>query len=399
MSNILLLADFPLSNKMAGPLLRSLELAQALRQNHDVTIAGTYTEKDFDSQGLSVIKMPAFLEINIGIKITLPNNAFLTEINKFDAIITHGRILSVFGLNKIKTKLILDMYAPWYLEDLVSGKTSSHKANMEQIKILLLRGDFLLCSTERQKDLLVGLALMAGRSEIDLQDKFGIVPIGISSIPPKQIKNTLKGVYPGINKDDKIVISWGGIWDWLDPETIVKAAQIITQKRSDIKFVFFGVSSSEKDKVISKAAKSTIELSKELGLFNKQIFFIEKWIPYQERANWLLDCDLGVISHHDNIETRYSWRTRALDYLWANLPIITTKGDAISEIVKSDNLGRVVPYQGHTHMAEAIIELVDNKSEYQTIKQNIKEYIPKLYWENLTFSIDRFLGSLSLRSS
>jgi hypothetical protein len=39
----------------------------------------------------------------------------------------------------------------------------------------------------------------------------------------------------------------------------------------------------------------------------------------------LREADIGVSLHREDVETRYSFRTRVLDYLWAGLPIITTE--------------------------------------------------------------------------
>ena len=40
-------------------------------------------------------------------------------------------------------------------------------------------------------------------------------------------------------------------------------------------------------------------------------------MPYDERADYLLDADVGVSTHFPHIETEFSFRTRILDYLWA----------------------------------------------------------------------------------
>src|SRR5439155_970178 len=51
-------------------------------------------------------------------------------------------------------------------------------------------------------------------------------------------------------------------------------------------------------------------LAEELGLSGKQVFFGTGWVPYDERAALLLEADVGVSLHADDIETRLSFRTR-----------------------------------------------------------------------------------------
>ena len=55
------------------------------------------------------------------------------------------------------------------------------------------------------------------------------------------------------------------------------------------------------------------------------VFFNDGWVPYAERGAWLAEADIGVSAHFDDIETRFAFRTRLLDYLWAGLPIVTTR--------------------------------------------------------------------------
>lgn len=392
MSKILFIADFPLSNNMAGPLLRYFELARVLSAKHEVTLAGESVDPDFvPPAAVKVLDIPAFKSLNLILKIKLPNPTFLKALKEFDAIITHGRILSALGLSNIKTSLIIDLYGPWFIEDLVSGKSGRHSANMAHIRKLLQRGDFFLCASEKQKDLILGLLLMAGRSDPELAEKIGVVPIGLPKTPPHHSRKTLKGIFPGINSDDKLVIWWGGIWDWLDPQTPIKALEIICRKRSDIKLVFFGVKSAESGKGVSPTAQAARKLAQDLDLYNKQVFFMEEWIPYSERADWLMEGDLGIISHEKNLETRFSWRTRALDYLWADLPIISTEGDPLTELIEQHRLGRSVPNQDPRAMAEAVLELLADPVENNLIKQNIKSFTPSLYWENLAGPLDQII--------
>ncbi|CAB4603419.1 unannotated protein [freshwater metagenome] len=82
--------------------------------------------------------------------------------------------------------------------------------------------------------------------------------------------------------------------------------------------------------------------ARELGLLDSRIHFVEQWVPYAERGNWLQSADVGVSLHHRHVETELSYRTRMLDYLWAGLPVICTSGDVIAADVSESDLGWVV---------------------------------------------------------
>ena len=62
--------------------------------------------------------------------------------------------------------------------------------------------------------------------------------------------------------------------------------------------------------------------------------------------------------HPLHIETRYSIRTRVLDYLWARLPVLITCGDVTSEWVEQHNIGRVIPPHNEAAAAEALCALL-----------------------------------------
>ena len=79
------------------------------------------------------------------------------------------------------------------------------------------------------------------------------------------------------------------------------------------------------------------ELAKELNVLNRIVFFHEEWTAYEDRVNFLLDADIGVSAHFDLPETRFSFRTRLLDYFWARLPVLTTGGDQLAELIESHN--------------------------------------------------------------
>ena len=99
-------------------------------------------------------------------------------------------------------------------------------------------------------------------------------------------------------------------------------------------------------------------LADELGLAGRNVFFNEGWVDYSERQNFLLEANVGVTVHFDSAETRFSFRTRALDYLWAGLPIVATDGDAFAELIEREGLGLTVPAEDPEALEEALYRLL-----------------------------------------
>jgi hypothetical protein len=97
------------------------------------------------------------------------------------------------------------------------------------------------------------------------------------------------------------------------------------------------------------------------GLTGTTVHFLEQWVPYAERHNVLLDAAVGVSIHGDHVETDFSFRTRVLDYLWAGLPVVTTGGDAMAEIVQRHGLGIVVPPGDADALAAALVAVLHRR--------------------------------------
>ena len=82
-------------------------------------------------------------------------------------------------------------------------------------------------------------------------------------------------------------------------------------------------------------------------------------MPYGARAAWLLEADCAVSTHVEHLETRFAFRTRLLDCLWAGLPIVCTRGDELAERVEREDLGATVPERDPEALAAALERVLD----------------------------------------
>ena len=111
----------------------------------------------------------------------------------------------------------------------------------------------------------------------------------------------------------------------------------------DVRLVFLGMGNPNPDIAEMARAVELRTVSDELGahrvdrlLQRRSGCRIDAW------GSYLLDADVAVSIHLDNLETRFSFRTRILDYLWARRPMILTGGDALSDLVAARGLGVTV---------------------------------------------------------
>lgn len=131
---------------------------------------------------------------------------------------------------------------------------------------------------------------------------------------------------------------------------------------------------------MSGTCQAAVGLSRQLGLLDKGVFFGD-WTPYAEREGYLLEADVGIVLHHDHLETRLSFRTRLLDYIWARLPIVASSGDTLSEMVSNEGLGTTVACEDVDGVAAALIHWLSTPNARIQVEPAFARVAAKLTWE------------------
>jgi glycosyltransferase involved in cell wall biosynthesis len=259
--------------------------------------------------------------------------------------------------------------------------------------------DLVLAASPVQKDL--WLSHMAAWNIIDpeeydkdpeLGEHIAIVPFGISNQEPKATTNPYLENFTAIKQKDPILLWGGGIYDWFDPLTLIRAVAIAKQKKSNLRLVFMGGKHPNPDVPQNKIVQKAIDLAKELDLLDKNVFFNKGWVDYNKRANYLKHATIGVSIHTKSLETQFSFRTRNLDYLWAGLPIVTTEGDFFADLVEKNNLGRVVPQKNEEKLAAAILDLLALK-ELRVAQKNCLAMREQFRWSVVTEPLKEYCRS------
>jgi len=378
---------------MAGPGIRCWQFARVLSREFDVTLAVPQTT-DLTSPRFNILSynpdQPQTIE---------------QAIEAAEVVIAGGYLLRDFPiLMTIEKPLVIDAYTPYIFEALELNSSlqspdflEAHEHTLGVLSTQFVAGDFFICANERQRDLWIGFLAACGRVNpyAHLKDKtmrclIDVVPFGLPPEPPRHEKQVLKGVYGDIAKDDKVLLWGGGLWEWLDPLTLIQAMARIVEKRQDVKLVFPGSRHPYKERVPDmKIRQQALQLSQELGLAEKYVFFGD-WVPYEEWPNYLLEADIGVSLHLDTLETRFAFRTRILDYIWAGLPIIATRGDAMAEIIESYGLGLVVPPQDVDQLTRLLLDLLEEPDLRGTYQSGFVEAAKQLTWDHVAEPLIRF---------
>jgi glycosyltransferase involved in cell wall biosynthesis len=224
----------------------------------------------------------------------------------------------------------------------------------------------------------------------DLRALIDIVPFGVPSDPPVRTENGYRESIPGIGVDDPLIIWGGSVLEWQDPVTVVEAMTAVVRQVPDARLVFPGGAHPNPEVPPMPVLERTRERARALGLIDRHVFFAP-WMPYDERANYLLEANVGVSAHRLTLETRYAWRTRMLDYIWAGLPIVATQGDSFGDMLNRRGIGIAVPPADPAAMAAALVTLLTDRQLAARCKTGLAALRTELEWGTVVKPLKRFL--------
>ena len=381
---VLVLTGDVLAARMAGPGIRAYQIARALAQEHDVQLVSVEANE---------LDHPAF---RIG---TVDGDRDLRQLLRWcDVAVVQGNLPRQLPVLAASDKvLVVDLYDPLHLEQLaqLQGRDPEvQEDTLAEVTALLdaelRRGDLFLCASARQRDLWLGALSVAGRLNPRTyagDPMFGrlvaVAPFGVNEEPPVRTGPGIRGVVPGVGPDDKVLLWGGGLYDWFDPLTLIRAVDVVKDKVPGVRMVFLGTAHPNPKVGTMQVVALARELADELSLTGSHVFFHDAWVPYDQRQNFLLDADIGVSTHHLHAETAFSFRTRVLDYLWASLPIVTTEGDALADLIADRGLGVAVPPNDVEALAAALVRLLTDDELVAGCRERVEAVADELRWDRV----------------
>jgi glycosyltransferase involved in cell wall biosynthesis len=398
-ARVLVLSSEPVGERMAGPAIRATELARVLAAEHHVTLAApraassVRTVLDKTPQRCAGQDSPP-----VPPEVPLLDAGFsdyerlLQAAREHDIVIAQELPPTLLGrLADLPARLVLDLYNPIVIEVLEAVAGRPPRAQRRIQGLIAARAlaqcavaDLVVCASERQRDLWLGGMALGGLIELDayrrdpsLRSLVEVVPFGIPESPPPEPSGAIRAAFPAIGEGERVLLWAGGIWGWLDAATPIRAMKQL----EDAHLVFMGVGRPGLAETGQEPfALRARELARAEGLDGERVHFNEGWVPYAERGAWLAEADLGVSAHHDHLEARFSFRTRILDYLWAGLPVVTSSGDALGDLVAARGLGRAVEPGDVDGFAAACRAPLNDSTEYQATQERIAAFRPSLVW-------------------
>jgi hypothetical protein len=337
---VLFVCADPVGSSMAGAGIRCFELARVVARHAEVVIAHT-GPADETFEGIPTVAYRPHAPRRLR-----------EPLARADVVVAQPQWpLINRWLRRGRAELVVDMYDPETFEtlELMADERPSLRRiytdlSLDRLHDALRTGHHFMCASEKQRDLWLGamlsLRLIDPRGyqrDPSLRSVIDTVPFGLPDAPPLPITGAgPRGRLPGVDERSELVLWNGGLWNWLDPATAVRAVARLAERRPRIRLVFMGAATRAAATRATSAARAT---ARELGVEGSVVHFNESWVPYEQRASWLAQADCAISTHAEHLETRFAFRTRLLDCFWSRLPVVCTAGDELADRVQREDLG------------------------------------------------------------
>jgi glycosyltransferase involved in cell wall biosynthesis len=357
---VLFVSADPVGASMAGVGIRYFELARVLAEHADITIAHTGAA-DETLEGIPTVAYrphaPGRLRGPLSRADVVIAQPQWPLINRW---LRHGRARVVFDIYDPETFETLELMA----NERPLIRRAYADLTLDRLHDAMRTGHHFMCASEKQRDLWLGA--MLGQRLIDprgydrdptMRSTIDTVPFGLPSQAPSPPADAgPRQRLAGVDDDSELVLWNGGLWNWLDPVTAVRAAALLAARRPRLRLVFMGAA---RQSAAAEATDAAHAAARELGVHGSVVHFHETWVPYEERAAWLMQADCAISTHAEHLETRFAFRTRLLDCFWSGLPVVCTGGDDLAERIAREDLGAVVGPGDASAVADALERVLD----------------------------------------
>jgi glycosyltransferase involved in cell wall biosynthesis len=318
MTLVAVLAPEPVRPRMAGMGIRALELARVLAGRFEVRllVPNAVEEARSLAGNLTVVGVAGGLSASAA---------------GADAAVVSGHAAAAWLREVPSVPAAVDLYDPYPIENLhyaaALGEAGAG-SDRRVFALSLARGDFFLCASEEQRFFYAGALYAAGRvgprnfpSDPGLSRLLAVVPFGVPSEPASGDRARGRAA-AGVPPTGPLIL-FGGIYDWYDPETLLRAWPRLRRLHPDARLLFF--ENPNPETTPQRAMARTRAEARRLDPAGESIVF-SPWLPYDARADLYAASDVAVSIAADGLETDLAYRTRLLDAAWGGVPSVTVGG-------------------------------------------------------------------------
>lgn len=374
--------------QMAGPAIRCLELGRGLASVAEVVVASALPVQP---AGVTGVRVASFAE---------GGSALRRVVDGADVLVLQGLMTRRYPfLLHTGAYRVMDLYDPFQFEALSQGDPRDPGRGIQLARLRAIldeqmrHADLMLVASERQRDMWLGRACALGLLQPDETDRnpgwdqrMMVVPFGLHPQDASPVGPGMREALGGLAPEAPVLLWGGGVWDWFDPLTLIRSIGPLSERHPDLRLVFMGTRHPSPDVPVPRMLSEARALADAMGLAGRNVLFHDGWVPYDERLGWYAQADIGVTAHLRGIETRYSFRTRVLDYMAAGLPLATTEGDGFADLVAREDLGVVIPYDDVTGWRDGLDGLLcdRDRAEGKARRMRVRNVAARYQWSRVT---------------
>lgn len=363
-------SPFPYGDNITdGPGYRAWNLFHEISKKHNVTILSLY--ESFHQRSTKEYEI---FEDNILIKCIShkPRRvANLIKEDKPDVLYLPWSATPFISRLREKIPTIIDYIGAGLLEEYATRGYIPITLLQLKLKSFWL-GDFLMTAGQREKYYLLGLLAASKKLSLNTQNKnsslIHVIPMTPPPKPPKLQEKTIDK-----KPEELILLIAGAFLPWYDYTTFFKALEILYKKgETNFKVIFMG--GNPRDPKFEKTIRKMTETS---TLQEKLIY--TGLVPFKKRANYYLSADVAINIPSPTIEDELSVRTRIVDYLWAQLPIITPARDEYSQIAVNNGAGFIYEAANPVSLAKTIETVMQTPEKIEKAKKKAKKVLNRYF--------------------
>jgi len=363
---ITVLTDDRIGPAMAGSALRAWELGRVLEAaGHQVRLGGGPGSESPSEGGPAVASGAALrgAEVILSPPWNLPPLALLRR-----------RVLILDGVTPLLAELDTMLESP--------GVRHRRKTARARLPLALARADAVLAAGEAQAEWWREALERARRPGVPVLH----VPFGIpADDPPPEVWGPAE-----LPDDWAVVLWWGGVWPWLDLETLLAA-----RARLGGAPLALVIPATARPGGFAPAMdrETLLHMAGRHGLEPPQVIPLETWLPYAQRYRLLNRATLLAVLHHGGREAELAFRTRALDGIWAGVPLLLSEGGAVAELAREHGWGAVAPVHDPKAVAAAM-ELMASEREQLRCRSAIAATREDWRWPQVARPLVKILSKL-----
>ncbi len=195
----------------------------------------------------------------------------------------------------------------------------------------------------------------------------------IRNVPPYRTvsKKDLLRQHLGLSPDTRLALYQGGLQPNRGLDRLIRAAPFLAP---DIVIVLMGegmgTTQSELEALIARE-----------GVAGRVKILLP--VPYEELLDWTASADIGlnVLPPEYSLSIRWCLPNKLFEYLMAGLPVLTSQLDAVVEVIKTYNVGRIVSPLAPEDVAAAINTMLADRNTLTHMHHNALKAAQDCCWE------------------